>query len=514
MKEKIEKILGRKVTLVHPKDLTNGDYALIADPHTAEEDFVKLEADKPAEIERIEFVKPRFINFYLSKDFFKDSLGEIIKKGEEFGKGTHAKGFKVMVEHTQPNPFKALHIGHMMNNTIGEAISRIIKWNGAEVETATYHGDVGLHAAKAVWGILNGKESPYAEGNKAYEESEEAKKEILEINKKIYDRSDERINRAYDTGRRESLKQFEEVYTLLGSTFDHHFYESESGRVGKEIVLKNVGGIFEESEGATVFKGEKYGLHTRVFLNSEKLPTYEAKEVGLAKIKKELFPFDLSVTITANEQNDFFKVVEAAIGEVFPELRGKLKHLSHGILKLPTGKMSSRTGDVIPAETLIDQVKEKTKGDEDVAIAAIKYMILRANVGSDIIFDFEKSVSTEGDSGVYLQYAHARACSIMEKAGGRRDVISAISPVENTRQVEKLLYRFPEIVERAGAEYAPNYITTYLTELAASFNNFYAHEQVLDGSAEEPYRLAVVEAFKTVMRNGLTILGIPAPERM
>ena len=159
------------------------------------------------------------------------------------------------------------------------------------------------------------------------------------------------------------------------------------------------------------------------------------------------------------------------------------------------------------------------KGDEGVAIGAIKYMILRQSIGQDIIFDFEKSVSTEGDSGVYLQYAHARANSILEKAGKRGD---ARGERKNNHEIEKLLYRFPEIVERAGKEYAPNFIVTYLTELAASFNNFYAHEPVLSstklGTGEEgpesAYRLAIVEAFKTVMKNGLTVLGIPAPERM
>ncbi len=524
MKKELEKLIEEalssvgitdaKFSVEHPSDSKMGDYSTnVGIKYSSQKDVLYryIDTNKPEGIEKVELAGPGFINFYLSKEFFKKSLKEITKKGDEFGKGDHAKGFKVMVEHTQPNPFKALHIGHMMNNAIGEAVARIIKWNGAEVKTASYHGDVGLHAAKAVWGMLNGKKNPYAEGNSAYESDDIAKKEIVEINKKIYERNDEKINEAYDKGREKSLIEFENIYKLFDSHFDYHYYESESGKVGKDIVLKNVGTIFEESEGAVVFKGEQYGLHTRVFLNSEKLPTYEAKEVGLAQIKKEDFPFDLSVTITANEQNAFFNVVEVAMGQVFPDLKGKLKHLSHGILKLPTGKMSSRTGDVIPAEVLIEQVKERVKGDERVAIAAIKYMILRQAIGNDIIFDFDKSISTEGDSGVYLQYAHARANSILEKASKRGNTEGESGEV---RLVERLLYRFPEIVERAGAEYAPNYLTTYLTELASAFNNFYAHEQVLEDSPESGYRLAIVGAFKNVMKNGLTILGIPAPERM
>jgi arginyl-tRNA synthetase len=507
IKSKIENILGRQINLVHPKDIKNGDYTLIADVETAEEDYQKLQAAGLAEIERIEFVKPRFINFYLSKEFFKHSLDEIIDKGRKFGQGEHAKGFKVMVEHTDPNPFKEFHIGHLMPNVIGSTIARICEWNGAEVKQANYQGDVGLHVAKAVWGIMQSKDEPYVAGNKAYEESPEAKKQIEEINKNIYDKSDPEINDIYEKGKKISLEYFETIYKKLGTKFDYYFFESETGEIGKKLVEENIGEVFEKSEGAVVFKGS----HTRVFINSQGLPTYEAKDLGNAKNKFDKYPYDLSIVVTGNEIKEYFKVVLEAMSRVLPELAQKTKHLPHGMLRLPTGKMSSRTGDVITAEALIEEVKGKVKGDEQVAIGAIKYMILRQAIGHDVIFDFEKSVSTEGDSGVYLQYAHARANSIIEKAVKKGDTSGERN---NTHEVERLLYRFPGIVERAGAEYAPNYITTYLTEIAGSFNNFYAHEQVLDDSPESAYRLAIVEAFKTVMKNGLDILGIPAPERM
>ena len=518
-KDKIEKLIKEALkslglvaegfTVEHPTDLKMGDYSTNVGIKTskAKEILSHLETKFPSGVDRIELAGSGFINFYLSKEFFKESLGEIIKKRENFGKGEHAKGFKVMVEHTQPNPFKKFHIGHLMNNTIGESVARVMKANGAEVKTASYHGDIGMHVAKALW------KGDYAVGAKAFEEDEQAKAEIQEINRKIYQQSDPELNTRYEEGRKKSLEEFEKIYKKLETEFDFNFFESETGEVGKKIVLENIGKVFEESEGAIVFKGEKVGLHTRVFLNSDKLPTYEAKEVGLAKIKKEKYPFDHSVTVTANEQDAFFQVVEVAIGEVFPDLKGKLKHLSHGMLRLPSGKMSSRTGDVITAEELIEDVKKKVKGDEAVAIGAIKYMILRQAIGNDIVFDIEKSVSTEGDSGVYLQYAHARANSILEKAGTRKSVQHSVLHRE-THEIERLLYRFPEVVERAGKEYAPHYITTYLTKLAGSFNNFYAHEQVIGDSPESSYRLTIVQAFNIVIKNGLNILGIPAPERM
>ena len=517
MKEDIEKLIKETLksldlkvvdfVVEHPVDLKMGDYSTNVGIKTgkAKEIITHLEAQPPSGVERMELAGPGFINFYLSKEFFKNSLEEIIKKGNEFGKNHNLRGQKIFIEHTQPNPFKTFHIGHLMNNTIGESISRIIQANGAEIKTASYHGDVGMHVAKALW------KGDYALGAKAFEEDQAAKTEIQEINKKIYEKSDSDINMKYEVGKKKSLNEFEKIYRKLGSKFDHSFFESETAEIGKKLVLDNLGKVFEESEGAIVFKGGKFGLHTRVFLNSEKLPTYEAKEIGLAKIKKGKYNFDQSITVTASEQDAFFDVVEMAIGEVFQELKNKLKHLSHGMLRLPTGKMSSRTGDVITAETLIDEVKKKVKGNEAVAIGAIKYMILRQTIGNDIIFDIEKSVSTEGDSGVYLQYAYARTNSLLEKTDKKVDVNA---PREKTHEIERLLYRFPEIVERAGKEFAPHYITTYLTELASSFNNFYAYEQIIDGSPESPYRLAIVKAFNIVMKNGLILLGIPAPEKM
>jgi arginyl-tRNA synthetase len=382
------------------------------------------------------------------------------------------------------------------------------------VKQVNYQGDKGLHVAKAVWAIMKGEsqKTAYAAGNKAYEENPEAKTEIEALNKLIYAGSDEKVNEVYKEGRKMSLAYFEEIYKRLGTKFDYYFFESDTAPVGEKLVRENVGKVFEESDGAIVFKGEQFdpSLHTRVFINSQGIPTYEAKDLGNAKNKYDAYPYDLSVVVTGNEIKEYFKVMLAAMSQVLPELAKKTKHLPHGMLRLPTGKMSSRTGNVVLAEDLIEEVKEKVKGDEQVAVAAIKYMILRQAIGNDIVFDFEKSVSTEGDSGVYLQYAHARAGSILGK-GEKGD---ARGEMGKTREIERLLYRFPEVVERAGAEYAPHYITTYLTEIASAFNNFYAHEQVLDGSPESPYRLAIVEAFKTVMKNGLTILGIPAPEKM
>jgi arginyl-tRNA synthetase len=535
--------------LEHPTDMKMGDYSTsVAMAHAkkvqmnpkelAQKIQSELEKNLPTEISKVEVAGPGFINFYLSREFFTQSVQQVGQSGETWGKNDALKGKKFFVEHTQPNPFKEFHIGHLMNNAVGESIARIVKSNGADIKTATYHGDVGLHIAMSIWAIMKGAEEvpvgkAYAYGYKFYESDETAKAEIIEINKKIYNKTDETVNELYNKGRQISLEYFESIYKRFDNYFDYHFYESEAGPLGKELVLENLGKVFKEGEkGAVIFEGESFEpkTHTRVFLNSEGLPTYEAKEVGLAKIKKDLFQYDESITITANEQDAFFSVVEVAIGEVFPDIKGKLHHVSHGLLKLPSGKMSSRTGTIISAESLISQVEEKVfekikdrdfsddekkKLAEIIAIGSIKYSILRSSLGTDIIFDFEKSISFEGDSGPYLQYTAVRANSILKKAADQGISIDFSHAPAEVSVLEKLLYQFPEVVLHAYQELEPHHITTYLTELASAFNSFYANTIVLNSDdSHSGYRVAIVSAFYQTMKNGLYLLGIQTPEKM
>ena len=483
---------------------------------------------------RVDVVAPGFINFFFGSSYFSDNIKQILDKKNSFGKNTSLSGQKIIIEYTDPNPFKEFHIGHMMPNVIGESIARVIEGNGAEVRRANYQGDVGLHVAKAVWAIKNGIdiEKAYAYGHKAYEENDESKRQIVEINKKIYDRSDPEVNDIYEEGRTKSLLYFEIIYKRFGTKFDFYFFESEVASFGKEIVEKNIGTVFEKSDGAVVFKGENFDkkLHTRVFINKESLPTYEAKELGLSKIKYERYEYDTSVVVTGNEINEYFKVLLKAMSMVFPELAQKTKHVSHGMLRLPEGKMSSRTGNVITAESLISEVKEKIlmkmvdremSDDEKkeiaeiVAIGALKYSILRQAIGGDIIFDFDKSISFEGDSGPYLQYATVRANSILKKAEGMTNLGAELPNDWKTTNLERLLERFPYVVERAGLEYAPHHIATHLIDLAGEFNSFYASHKIIDETdSTSPYRLALTKSFVQVMTSGLDLLGIKVPSQM
>jgi arginyl-tRNA synthetase len=292
-------------------------------------------------------------------------------------------------------------------------------------------------------------------------------------------------------------------------------------------------GLFEESDGAVIFRGEKFDskLHTRVFVTSQGLPTYEAKDIAHAIRKYKEYKSDKSIIITANEQDNYFEVMLRALKEIKPEIADQTKHLSHGMLKLTTGKMSSRKGNIITGEVLIEDVenlilekiKDREFSDEErfdvaeiVAIGAIKYSILRQAIGGDIIFDFDKSISFEGDSGPYLQYAFVRAQSIL-KISNSQFSISKIERPENFEitELEKCLYRFPEVVERAGTEYAPHYIVTYLTELASIFNSFYANNKIIDeNDLASPYKIALTAATAHILKSGLHLLGIKVPDKM
>ena len=513
---------------------------------------VEIVAKAPAGLfEKVEAAAPGFVNFWLSKETIQNEFASV-SKDDSYGADKNMKGETVMVEFTDPNPFKLFHIGHLMSNTIGESFSRVYEAMGATVVRANYQGDIGMHVAKAVWGMERlSSERPndvhdlfvqtvflgqaYAKGAGAYEEDPEAKKEIEEINIKLYDKSDPSLNARYNEGRAWSLAYFETVYQRLGTKFKKYYFESEIADEGAAVVRAHPE-VFVLSEGATVFPGEKYGLHTRVFINSKGLPTYEAKEIGLNKKKFEDYPsLDLSVVVTGNEINDYFKVLMKAMELVMPGVAGRTKHVSHGMLRLPTGKMSSRTGDVITAESLLDQVKAKLKervserpddlnaderavATEAIAVGAVKYSILKQAPGQDIVFDFDKSLAVDGDSGPYLQYAYARLRSIMRKAGGEQS--SDIDPRSLDSEPELALMRkifeFPDVVVRAGETRSSSGLANYLYKLAVHANKFYETTPILkdDHEARRHARLALAGAAARTLKIGLDLLGIATLEKI
>ncbi len=468
-----------------------------------------------SELQEVQVAGPGFINFRLKDEV----LARAAMSAADLPKTRQGQEF--LVEFGDPNPFKEMHVGHVYSYVTGDAISSLLEARGAKVQRLSYHGDVGLHVAKAIWGMqkigTDDVSAAYAHGAKAYEADEQAKQEINAINGHVYKKDDTGINGLYEQGKQISFEHFDKILNMLSISPEKQYFESQSAEQGTEIVKQNIGTVFKESEGAVVYEGEKAGLHTRVFLTSQGLPTYETKDLGLAELKNKDYPNAAqSIIVTAHEQAEYFKVMLAALAEINKPLAEKTTHLYHGFVSLSTGKMSSRTGEVYSALNLINDVGQAveklfSQDSDSVRNAAIKYGFLKHRLGSDIVYDVAESISLEGNSGPYLQYAHARACSILAKAGDTASEVTDLS--EGERSLARKISEYPEVVEKSVNELMPHHICTYLYELAQAFNSFYEKNRVI-GDGRQAQRLNLVKYYSQVLKSGLAILNIEAPERI
>lgn len=544
-------VIGAKdlpFTVDYSSDTKHGDYstnaALIAakklgkNPMELGEEIAK-KLQSASDVEKIEVARPGFINFWIKDDILINSLSDLSKL---LALKTLLAEKKLLVEFAHPNTHKAFHIGHLRNITTGESIVRLLEAAGAKVVRANYQGDVGMHIAKCLYGILHNPEliaenaqldikqkvallgKAYAVGSKAFEEDENAKKEIGKINKKIYAK-DPSIWEVYQMTRQWSLDYFEQIYRRVGTKYDRLYFESEVYEAGKENVRNGLKkGIFQKSDGAIIFPGSKYGLHDRVFISSEGNPTYEGKEIGLGPLQFEEYKPNSIIHVVGPEQAGYFQVVFEALAQLKPETRGKEYHLVYGWVKLKHGKMSSRTGNVILGEWLLDEAKKrileiyKTSDEvaEQVAVAAVKYSFLKVNLNQEIMFDLEESVSMDGNSGPYLQYVYVRTQSVLRKAKNEERTIQSGVPLQDEeRDLLRLLARFDEIVSDVVERYAPSTLCTYLFELAQAFNLFYQKQPILKAEdAVRDFRLSLTATTGQVIKQGLYLLGIQTPEKM
>lgn len=501
-----------------------------ASPHQIAQQLVDQLKNLP-DMAEVTVAGPGFINCKLTDE----ALAKATAAATDLAKPN--QGREILVEFGDPNPFKEMHIGHLYSYIVGDSICRLLEASGAQVKRLSYHGDVGLHVAKAIYGlqILGTQASSsdetideenflgkaYALGSEKYENDASAKNKIDQINVEIYQKSSPEINQLHQQGSDLSYDYFDKILNLLSISTDRRYLESETIEPGIKLVKANVGKVFKQSDGAIIYDGQKAGLHIRVFITSQDLPTYETKDLGLTELKNKDYPQAAqSIIITANEQSEYFKVMLAALAEINPELAKKTHHLAHGFLSLSTGKMSSRTGDVYPAMKLLLGVKDAVHQQypdspvkKEVSFAAVKYGFLKHRLGSDIVLDVQESISLDGNSGPYLQYAYARACSILEKAGSKETQITDAKFDQNERSLARKISEYPEVVEKSANELMPHHICTYLYELAQAFNSFYETSRIIDDEREE-LRLGLVKTYSQVLKNGLGLLNIGAPEKM
>lgn len=570
--EAIADLSDKKISLLTPKVAEHGDYAFhvsqLGDPQKITESITTL--SKNPLFEKVEQVGP-FINLFISAEILSKELATILSAKDDYGKEPNKAPQRINLEFGQPNTHKLPHIGHLFSYIYGESLARLLDFTGNHVYRTNYQGDVGLHVAKCLYIVtrdsllvaglktleekVNFLQKCYQEGSRLYEEDETAKKEIDELNKKIYDRNPTVIL-LWEQTREWSIEFYKEFEKLLGTTYDRYYFESETSEPGMKIVQENIGKVFERSDGAVVFKGEKYGLHTRVFITSHDTPTYEGKDIGLISLKQKEWPFDKALITTASEQTPYWQVVKKAIELIFPDLERKITHIGFGMIDLKGGKMSSRTGNIVSATDLVKSVVESVKKPTNnekraasptqviaqiVGLAAIKYSFLRSEANKNKIFDIQESVATAGNSGPYLLYAYARCMSVLSKssplviltkvgiqrtnmdprpASPERLRGESESGMTETVQNEELallrsLFRFPEVVTDAAENLAPHLLCTYLFDIAQKYSIFYETCPILKASGTtRDFRLNLTGAVAQVLKNGLSLLGISVLDKI
>jgi len=559
MKKEIAKLISKESKLKSveienlieiPPSLELGDFAfpcfalskkLKKSPNQIAEDLAK-KIKLPKEIEKVEAKGP-YLNFFINKKIFSEKLVNEILEKKDFGKSDLGKGKKIMIEFSQPNTHKAFHVGHIRGTALGESLARIAEFFGEKVIRANYSGDTGMHIAKWIWCYkkFHQKEklkndeswiaSIYVDAVKRLAENEKFQGEVEEINRKIENKSDKDINELWKKTRQLSIGSWEKIYNELNTKFDVHYFESEVEEEGKEIskeLLKK--GIAEISDGATIIDLKKYNLGVWVLLRSDGTVLYSAKDIVLAERKSKDYGLDWSLYVVANEQDlhmkQLFKTLELM---KFKDVK-KLKHISFGMVRLPEGKMSSRTGENILYSDFMNEIieyarkrirernvkiskEELKKRALAVSIAAIKYSMLKQGSTKIITFNKKDALNFEGDTGPYLLYSYARASSIIRKATTKPEKI-LVKKIETSEfELSKKLSQFPEIVLGAYKNFNPSLIANYSYELSKIFNEFY-HACPVINSENENFRLKLVEAFKIILKNSLNLLGIETLEKM
>jgi len=578
IKRALMKVAGEKVVeLEVPTDPAHGDYASniamamfsslqIPNPKSQiNSKFKKMNFGTPADLARaikeelieltelnrvvgkVEVTGLGFIDFWLSEKYLRHNLGAIVQKKSSYGRSEILKNKKILLEHTSPNTVKTLHVGHARNNVLGMAIHNILEFAGARVTMDAINNDRGIHVMKAVWAYQKfgrGK-TPESEKTKPdhfvdkfytlgvrHEEDEGVRDETRELLRK-WEAGDKEVRIVWKKLRDWTLEGFAQTYRRLGSRHDHEWYESNFYEEGREIAREGLArGVFKKLEdGAILSDLARYGLTDSVILRADGTTMYHTQDLRLTQLKREHFPSDLYIWDIGPEQTLYLKQLFAMLEALGIGERGDYLHLPYGFVYLKGhGKMSSRAGNVVSADELMDEMIKKAsaftggspKLDVAVGIGALKYALLKLARTTSLHFDIDESLSLEGNSGPYLQYTAARANSVLLKAKFSSTNFQSASRRTKFKinNEEALLLRhfvhFQEAVEDAAVSYAPNLVANYLYELARRFNTFYAKHRIINhqSSIINHQRLALTVATGQILKTGLGLLGIQAPERM
>ena len=572
-------LTGEQLQIQKTRKEFAGDYTLVTfpllkksrkSPEMTANEIGQWLADNVKEVAGFNVIKG-FLNIELAPAFWADRFAEIMAD-KEFGYGAPTNR-TIMIEYSSPNTNKPLHLGHIRNNLLGYSVAEILKANGHNVIKANLVNDRGIHICKSMlaWQLYGEGETPassgmkgdhlvgkyYVEFDKHYKaqikelvaggmSEEEAKKQApimlgaQEMLRK-WETGDEEVRTLWSTMNGWVYDGFDVTYKALGVDFDKVYYESQTYLLGKSLVEEGLAKeVFYRREDNSVWidlTGD--GLDEKLLLRGDGTSVYMTQDLGTAFRRFEDNKLDDMIYVVGNEQNYHFQVLKLVLKKLgYAEWSDHITHLSYGMVELPEGKMKSREGTVVDADDLIaDMVKTAREMSAElgkldgcteeeaeavstmVGLGALKYFILKVDPKKTMLFDPRESIDFNGNTGPFIQYTHARICSVLRKAadqGIAYDTKAEADYIAEEIELVKMLADYPATVAAAGENFAPSIIGAYIYELAKSFNGYYHDHSILREENVEvrKLRLQLAATVASVIRKGMKLLGIDVPERM
>lgn len=553
------KISTKLLEFEHPASLDHGDYSTNIALQIKRKDFPTSFdlANKivntfrsiglPEYLAKIEVAPPGFINIWLKSDLLSAEIKKVLKEKEKYGSSDEGKGKTMVIDYSSPNIAKPFGIGHLRSTIIGQTIYNFYKFLGWKTIGDNHLGDWGTQFGKLIvaikkWGgkkklNISQLEKLYIKFHQEAAKKPELDDEARAWFKKLEDGNSE-ARKIWKDCIDISLKEFDRIYDLLGVKIDYiygeSFYQNKMSLVIKMAKRKKV---VVKSEGAWIIKFPELNIPPTIIVKSDGATTYGTRDLACIAYRKKRWQPDLYVYEVGAEQKLHFQQTFAAaikLGYGKPE---QFVHIAHGLIRLPSGKLSTRKGKTIFLEKVLEEAikragkiiksseterglgkREQEKVAQAVGVGAVKYFDLMHHYSTDIIFDWEKMFVLEGNSGPYLQYTYARCQSVLQKAEEKEfSLPEALSQLEDEEIVLlRTLYKFPEVIEEAGEKFAPNLVCNFLFDLAQKYNFFYNKQPILKADTEESryFRLALTKSVGQIIKNGLNLLGIEVPERM
>lgn len=523
------------------------------------------------EVETYNVIKG-FLNVVISSAYWIEVLNDVAKE-EKYGYAKEPSGKTYMIEYSSPNTNKPLHLGHIRNNFLGWSVSEIQKANGHNVIMVNLVNDRGIHICKSMiaWEKFANGATPESTGTKGDhfvgdyyvrfdkeykaqikelmeqgKTEEEAKKEapiLLEAQEMLrkWEAGDEKVVSLWRTMNDWVLKGFDETYKMMGISFDKVYFESQTYKKGRDLVLKGLadGVLYRKDTGSVWADLTGDGLDHKLLLRDDGTSVYMTQDIGTAYDRFNEFNMDQEIYVVGNEQNYHFQVLSLVCKKLGFDWADKIKHLSYGMVELPEGKMKSREGTVVDADDLIDEMihTARTTSEElgkldgytkeeaeevyrKVALGALKYFILKVDPKKTMMFNPKESIDFNGNTGPFIQYTYTRIKSVLRKAeeAGVKivpgDIHTALT--EKEQNLVKLIAKLPAVVKEAGDNYSPALIGNYAYELAKEFNQFYHDYSILKEENEQVrnLRLLLAQQCSVAIENAMGMLGIEMPERM